>query len=184
MDLHDGKPLQVSAYKRSTVLIKKKLQLRYFGLIFLGMALSAAMVALDVYYFSVGSLNPLLILKLFILLVVVFVISLFISHRVAGPIYNFEKSARIVAEGNLTHQVFLRKKDELTELQSQFNGMVQSLRVFAVKDREASQNLSRRLNDFASKLSSGISPEESRQMASQLSALSSAAAKITEDYKI
>lgn len=171
-------------YKRSTILIKKKLQFRYFGLIFLGMALAAVTVAVDVYYFSMGSLNPLLLLKLFILLVVVFVISLFISHRVAGPIYNFEKSARIVAEGDLTHQVFLRKKDELTELQSQFNDMVRSLRARAVKDREASQELCRRLNDFASKLSSGISLEESRRMASQISALSSAAAKITEDYKI
>lgn len=171
-------------YKRSTILIKKKLQFRYFGLIFLGMALAAGMVAVDMYYFSMGSLNPLLILKLFILLVVVFIISLFISHRVAGPIYNFEKSAWIVGEGDLTHQVFLRKKDELTDLQAQFNAMVRSLRAKTVKDREASQDLSRRLNDLASKLSSGISSEESRQMASQLSALSSAAAKITEDYKI
>ncbi len=52
---------------------------------------------------------------------------LLLSHRIAGPIYRIEKSIQGMQEGDLTMRIFLRDKDELTELAEQFNQMSATL---------------------------------------------------------
>jgi len=46
---------------------------------------------------------------------------IYLSHRIAGPIFRFEKTLEEVAEGDFTTRISLRKTDQLKKLQSTFN---------------------------------------------------------------
>ena len=60
---------------------------------------------------------PAFLLKLFIYFAIVLLVAGVVSHRMAGPIYKFEKSAAVLGGGDLTHRIFLRNGDQLLELQ-------------------------------------------------------------------
>ena len=66
---------------------------------------------------------PLFGIKIIMYMVMVLIVAAVVSHRMAGPVFKFEKSCATVGEGDLTHRVFLRKGDQLTDLQDQFNNM-------------------------------------------------------------
>lgn len=51
-------------------------------------------------------------------------IMLFISHRLAGPLYRFEKTIEEMIDGNVGFSIKLRKKDELVELVPKFNELL------------------------------------------------------------
>jgi methyl-accepting chemotaxis protein len=55
------------------------------------------------------------------------VLSLFLSHRIAGPLYRFERSVEEITKGNLTFRIRLRKKDEAQELANSMNRMIEEL---------------------------------------------------------
>jgi methyl-accepting chemotaxis protein len=55
--------------------------------------------------------------------VFVVVASLFISHRVAGPLYRFEKSLEEMNGGNFNFEIRLRSKDEGKELARLLNDL-------------------------------------------------------------
>lgn len=55
------------------------------------------------------------------------ILSLFLSHRIAGPLYRFEKSIEEVIKGNLSFRIRLRKKDEAKELAEAINRMIETL---------------------------------------------------------
>ncbi len=146
-------------FQRRKVLVKHWLQFRYMSLVFFSVLLLCAIVWMDAYYTMLRmalasnpglsplllQFNDILIAKMFIYLAMILLISLYISHRFAGPIYRFEKSADIVAEGDLTHRVSLRTGDELKELQDKFNAMLAALQSLVLKDRSLARGLSERL---------------------------------------
>jgi len=57
------------------------------------------------------------------------IITLFISHRIAGPIYRLEKDIAEINNGNLKVQIQLRQKDELQELAKSLNQMVKTIQI-------------------------------------------------------
>ncbi len=61
--------------------------------------------------------------------VLVSVFSLFLSHRIAGPLFRFERSVEEITKGNLAFRITLRKKDEGKELAGLMNAMVAALSV-------------------------------------------------------
>jgi len=50
-----------------------------------------------------------------------------LSHRIAGPLYRFEKALKQIEEGDLTARINLRKSDQLVELKEAFNSLAHSL---------------------------------------------------------
>jgi len=62
---------------------------------------------------------------LFLGLVVVIIelafLTIFISHKVAGPVYRLDKFAEGIRGGDFTSRIYLRKGDELVEVASDFN---------------------------------------------------------------
>ncbi|MDA8130306.1 MAG: HAMP domain-containing protein [Elusimicrobia bacterium] len=126
-------------FQRRTILIKKHLQYRYMSLIFFSVLLAFIVVGLDVLWTvskvvnehpmmqplldEMAQMVPLFALKIVMYMVMVLIVSAVISHRMAGPIFKFEKSCSTVADGDLTHRVYLREGDQLTELQDHFNNM-------------------------------------------------------------
>ena len=133
----------VAQFQRKTILIKKHLQYRYMALIFASVLLAFLIVGLDVLWTlsrvvnehpmmqpmleEMTAMAPLFGVKIFMYLLIVLIVSVVVSHRMAGPVFKFEKSCSIVAEGDLTHRVYLRKGDQLMDLQEQFNNMTASL---------------------------------------------------------
>ena len=47
--------------------------------------------------------------------------SIFLSHRIAGPLYRFERTLQGVSQGNLSVRVQLRRHDELKDFGDQIN---------------------------------------------------------------
>lgn len=66
-------------------------------------------------------------LYIFLIGVGISTLSLFLSHRIAGPLYRFEKSIEEINRGNLSFRIKLRKKDEAKELAEAMNRMIETL---------------------------------------------------------
>ncbi len=47
---------------------------------------------------------------------------IFISHKIAGPLYRFEASLKEISRGDLTHRINTRKNDQLKDLSDSLNG--------------------------------------------------------------
>lgn len=90
---------------------------------------------------EIFSSMPLIAFKLVIYILIVIIASAVISHKIAGPVYKFEKICNSVSEGDLTSRVYLRKGDYLVELQSSFNKMMENLNKLAKLYEELKQEL-------------------------------------------
>ena len=64
-------------------------------------------------------------------------IGIFLSHRIAGPIYRMEKFLNNLALGDLTGRIVLRSKDELITLANGINFVVDSMKSNIVEQRAA-----------------------------------------------
>ncbi len=64
-----------------------------------------------------------------LVLSITFILSLFLSHRIAGPLYKLRKSMDELGKGNLDLRITFRKNDHFVELQDTFNDMVQNLSI-------------------------------------------------------
>lgn len=64
------------------------------------------------------------------------VITLFFSHKIAGPIYRIESSLRAIGAGDLTTNTTVRTRDQIKDLADDVNGLSRSLnhRIRGLKD--------------------------------------------------
>jgi len=66
----------------------------------------------------------------FVLLLIIAGFSIIFTHRIAGPVYKLEKTLERVINGEDVHQVYLRDGDELQELASKINRVIQRMNQF------------------------------------------------------
>lgn len=83
--------------------------------------------------FLVAQKLPLIQLVVFVF-VLVFV-TVFLSHRVAGPLVNLDKSLARIADGDLTTRLQLRPHDELKNIRDSFNRAMTALHGKIAADR-------------------------------------------------
>lgn len=133
--------------KRRHIFINKKLQTKYVvQTIILLLIYTAFFISLLLapYISSLLSGNPLqeqaLVARLLlnmhnsswpILAAMILLISLgtiFMTHRIAGPVYRIKKTLSEVAAGNLSTSIQLREKDDLKELSVNINDLIGDLR--------------------------------------------------------
>ncbi|MBI4051110.1 MAG: HAMP domain-containing protein [Elusimicrobia bacterium] len=181
----------MTEFTRRTILIKKRFQYKYMAVVFFSVLIAFLIIGLDVSYTlskilsynpgiqplldRMSSVFPLLAMKFFIYLVIILIVSGIISHRIAGPIFRFEKSARIIGTGDLTHRVTLRSGDEWLELQEEFNQMVIQLQSKIQKEKTLIRHLCAHLDEIAKRLS-----QEKHQ---EISALKRELEHITSGFK-
>lgn len=137
------------AYKRSVFLINKPFQLRFAfyvcsWLFVLSMAYPLSLQTLFNSFLDYVRLDPkgpeltkldsirsemtnLLILLQAGFLGVTFLVSIFISHRIAGPLYKLSKSFSDAAAGNTHQRLKFRKSDHFQELAEGYNHMMDEL---------------------------------------------------------
>ncbi len=67
------------------------------------------------------------------------IFSLYLTHRIAGPLYRFEQSALEFQQGNLALRISVRKGDELKQLAEKLNRTVENFEqaLVELRDREA-----------------------------------------------
>jgi len=73
--------------------------------------------------------------KIALLIPVVIVIGIFLSHRVAGPLYRIGKSLDDMAQGDYSFIVRLRKRDEFKNLAAKLNNVIDSVKYFVGRER-------------------------------------------------
>lgn len=75
-----------------------------------------------------------------ILLVIlqIVLLTVFFSHKLAGPIYRFEKTCHDLIRGDYTEEIHLRKHDEMQNLAGLLNDVIRTTRERLVTLRDAS----------------------------------------------
>ena len=130
-----------SQFKRRTIFIKKNLQLRYMLLIVVSVLCGLAIMTLeltatisDLFDAYPVLMQPIydefipiisdFFYKIAIYVLFVVLISAILSHKMAGPVYRFEQTCKAIAKGDFSQRIHLRKGDQFTELQDEFNKMM------------------------------------------------------------
>lgn len=193
----------MAKYRRSTYLIKTGFQLRYMGIIVATMLTVAVLVGWVIYFASWGRIsqtsdltidkladifdevNVSLIKWMALMILVIAILSVFVSHKIAGPVYRLERSAKIIASGDLTHSVRLRHGDELGELSQAFNSMTESLRRMVGKDRELIGRLVAMGNRISEQLTAKkLDPAHLARLAEELYQITEELRQVTTGFKI
>jgi len=186
------------SFQRRTVLVKRNLQLKYAAVVFAAVFFTAIIVGADIYYNMVrfiqevdpGRMDDLTdvmrmgSVKLIIFLGIMGLVTLFVSHRWAGPIYRFERSAQVVSTGDLSHRVSLRTGDDLMELQDEMNAMIASLQRLVQKDRTLVDRLSGRLEESIKQLPDTASGEDIDRLRKDLNSLREEIHHITRAFTV
>lgn len=165
-------------HRRKNYFIKKRFQMNFFYKFILLIILESILIVSLFMYISgntltTGYLNsalriertgdfffvPLLLMTLIVVLgislagMAVFIL---LSHRIAGPLYRFQKALEQLRDGDLTTTVHLRSTDQLFELQNSLNSLIETLakRLSVIKARlEETQELTHSKDaDLVSKL--------------------------------
>ena len=93
----------------------------------------------------------------------------FMTHRLAGPIYRFEKYAQDVGAGKLSADLKIRKKDQFQNLVSALNTMTQNLSMGLLKVIGVSEKLDSLIDELSdSSNSEMLLKEDIKKVVSEL----------------
>ena len=144
--------------RRRNYFIKKKFQMNFLYRFLMLLILESALIAGLFLYVSNNTLTtgyfdsilriertPIFFFVPFLLIILTVVIGMtmigmivfiLLTHRIAGPLYRFEKDLEEIASGNLSKRINLRKTDQMTELQEALNSFVDTFdqKIGRVKD--------------------------------------------------
>ncbi|MBI3988657.1 MAG: methyl-accepting chemotaxis protein [candidate division NC10 bacterium] len=75
---------------------------------------------------------------IFLAMVISAILSIFVTHKFAGPIYRFEETVRRMADGDFSVKVTLREGDDLRELEGLMNQVLTNVgaTIAALRERE------------------------------------------------
>lgn len=124
----------------------------------------------DVLHSALRSVNKSMAPKMIILAVVIFIGGIFISHRIAGPMYRFEKSADAIAKGDLSVNFYVRKSDEMKHMAVSLEDMVESLRKDIDRIKIISVDFKESVDSFALDMPQGEA-KHLKEMAEEISAI-------------
>lgn len=137
----------MAGYKRSIVLINPKFQIKFSLMISLIVFISSLIYPFTIYdlftNFIQNTPNPLLQVELeerrkqlilwlciyqFAFCSIIFIISIFISHKIAGPLYKLSTFFGKVADGINPGRLFFRKGDHFLDLAEDYNQAMERIK--------------------------------------------------------
>jgi methyl-accepting chemotaxis protein len=162
-------------FKRKHYFIAPKFQLKYVGIILLLMFLTASLCSYVVYYTTltsigeklanvypqgrlvalINSVNFRILISMLLISPLVAVIGIFLSHKIAGPIYRMEKYLQAVSLGDFSSKLILRQGDELITLAESINSLVGSLKTTVVGQKDRLNKISEETENLKKLLESG-----------------------------
>lgn len=148
-------------FKRTKYLVATKLQLRYVGIILILMLVTALICSYVIYYTImvlmgeklsnvypqgrlvaiINTVNFRIVLSLLLITPIVTAIGIFLSHKIAGPIYRIEKFLGEMSSGNLSSRIVLRKGDELLSVADKINILNGSLKSTMISQKSGMDRL-------------------------------------------
>ncbi|MCX5677787.1 MAG: methyl-accepting chemotaxis protein [Candidatus Omnitrophica bacterium] len=161
-------------FKRTKYLVSTKLQLRYVGIILLLMLVTALICSYIIYYTVmilmgeklsnvypqgrliaiINTVNLRILFSLLLITPVVAVIGIFLSHKIAGPIYRIEKFLGDMATGNFAARIVLRKGDELMSVADKINVLNDSLKTTIGSQKSSMGRIVAELDELKKMISS------------------------------
>lgn len=168
-------------FKRRQYIVARKFQLKYTSLILLLMFLTAGFCSYAIYYTTmilfgeklasvypqgqlvsiVNTVNFRIFLSMVLVSPLVGALGIYLSHKIAGPIYRIEKFLATMVTGDLTARITLRKGDELVSLADSINRLVDSLGLSLAAGKTHMESALNELNSLRNEISSlsGKHPE-------------------------
>ncbi len=119
--------------------------------------------------------STVLVLRLLVGALILFVLSIFVSHKMAGPLFRMENIANSMRKGDLSVDLKkLRSGDEMEDLARAINGAITKLRTLMQKY----QDMAGKLTELASKISiytegGQLASSESTKLIKELEVVSS-----------
>lgn len=158
-------------WRRKNYFIKKELQGKYifsfflfvilggifFTIIFSLLSTNTLTIVYENYNLKIGK-TPVMLIKeilrahwIFIVAggLIVVVLSMFLTHRFAGPLFRFEKSVEEMLSGNFDFQIRLRTKDEGKELAEKMNQLLGMLSSKIREMRDLGSEIDSKLTDIS-----------------------------------
>jgi methyl-accepting chemotaxis protein len=89
------------------------------------------------------------------------VLSIFVSHKIAGPLYRLKKSLSLITQGNLNVKIKLRKGDDLNDLAEHVNILVDELRTVVTALKADYDLLSDYILEIEREMKANVFSEES-----------------------
>ncbi|MBN3038425.1 MAG: HAMP domain-containing protein [Candidatus Omnitrophica bacterium] len=156
--------------RRTNYFIKKDFQrkfiIKFCGLVFLGSVISGILllrfagdtlttafiqsrltIVSTADYILPGLIGSSLVTLVLVSIATVFVV-MYQSHRIAGPLFNLERSAQQIATGDLNLKIKLRSTDEMTKLADCLNEMSKSLQSNIAKIQTHSTELGTQIDSL------------------------------------
>ncbi|MFH1061310.1 MAG: HAMP domain-containing protein [Candidatus Omnitrophota bacterium] len=191
-------------FVRRIFLIQKDFQLKYVGFLILTILAISALVVMTVNLSVWAALekgvsaqvqasidqilhnmNVLFMFEIPIVLIISIFTTIIFSHKVAGPVYRLQQAAMQVVRGDLTSNVHLRRDDELKNLSSAFNSVVDNMHLLVAKDRKLITALSAITDTLYTNLKDNkISQEEALVLIRKLNDLVGELKTLIMQYKI
>jgi len=125
---------------RRKYIVKKELQLRFFFELIVFMFFVAALVGATVYLSiyktlifelsgeKVTLLHNVISYRLIVwflpTVAAILIISVFLTHQIAGPIFVFQRAIKMMSEGRLVTMIHLRKHDKLNDFANDLNRLI------------------------------------------------------------
>ena len=132
-----------------------------------------------------GQTDRQIFLGVAISIILMMVVSVYMSHKIAGPLYRLKKCFLDVAKGDLSFEMRLRKGDELTDLVDDFNGMVKNLKGMVDTDRQKAKDIRQKVEETLITINQpNITPAEKQHMEETLKTLILKLKEIGSQYRI
>ncbi|MFH1394900.1 MAG: hypothetical protein ABIH09_01945 [Candidatus Omnitrophota bacterium] len=173
-------------FRRKRYIVLVGFQLKYILYILLFIYIGAAVAGYTVYWTTWVTLgeklanvyprsrlvyifhdaNMALIIRMLLITPIFVIIGIFLSHRIAGPIYRINKYLDSLKEGDYSRDIKLRKKDELKDVAGKLTELCQELR----KKKEQKDIIIKEIEDTLDK--SGVSSDVSEKIKAEVRQLS------------
>lgn len=141
---------EVRINRRKTYFIEKSFQARFITK-FCMIVIAGGLLTIGILYFlsmrsttvvivnsevvvkaTADFLLPILIQTVIVVMILVsiatIIVTLFVSHKIAGPLYRLKKAMHDLAEGDFSTEINLRKLDQLKDIAQEFNNMAKKLK--------------------------------------------------------
>lgn len=193
--------MEKQQYKRRIYFIEKKFQTRFI-LKFCGLVAIGGILTIGILYLlamrstTVSVVNsrvvvrttadfilPILIQTVVIVMILVglatITVTLFVSHKIAGPLYRFKKVMQALAEGDFASDFRIRHLDQLQDIADAFNNMIAKVRSELKSLKDNFYSLKEKLDNISEQEIS----EHKRAIFSELKRISQELNKIINYFK-
>ena len=113
--------------------------------------------------------------------ILIFLFSIYVSHKIAGPLYRLEKDVRALSQdGDLTRVFRLRRRDELKEMVEALNALVNGFRAKLLESASMREHEIENINQIAQELAEGSTGKEEKLR--RLKEMTEKLSKVDETY--